>query len=899
MHLIGASRKPVSGQGVSCADTGEPDVLVAAAKVRVPAVPSTMLVRDRLHGLLDDALADTDAGPRVSVVRALAGAGKTVMLATWARRQAEQNSACVAWVSLDCEDNDPLLLWAAILRALKASGAWDKGEQDEPLIPSPRMPYSVFPSAVIAAFERLPRPTILVLDGVHDVQSPESVRSLNNLLRHLPATLRVVLATRFAPPLILPRLKLEGRLQEIGPEQLAFTTDEARLLYASEGIQLTETELGMLMERTEGWAAGLRLAAIVLASSTRAAEHITDFTGDDRVVADYLTGEVFARQPEDVQQFMLSTSICGTFTTGLAKALSRQENAGQILDRLEHDSIVSSDRRQARRWYRYHPLLRSYLRAELGRRRLSAEHQLHRTAAAWFLSSGDPSRAMAHGIAAEDTELVTRLIATYGPEQILKGNTAQLRRILDTAPAHIVARPSVGLVAAAAALDLGDVLAADQLLRRLDNAGRPLRTERQRALHATVRLHRSRTHGDVRSAFGALRGTRAGHTGDPDVDLLALVNRGIAATWLGRHRTAKADLHAALQLAIAENRDAVTLECQVHLAAAAAAEGDLAQMSARAEYALELAQARGWTNTPRCALLYALLGVEARERLDTDRASRLAVLAIELMADPTDPTIELFAHTLHAAMVIENTADPHQTVAGLRARWRRLGGNPIAPALLAYTAPTQQRMALRVGEYGWAVEVLEQVEQHPVPSGERALLRAILHSYKGKVSSTRRLLAPVIEGKVGTILAHTAIEAWLLEAHVATRYEDRNRAHEALSRALAIAEPQHALRPFRDAGQSIRELLAQDAGRFGRLEPFAAQVLAALPISVSNLTDPLTNREQALLVELPSMRTAEEIASTLYVSVNTVKTHLRGIYRKLGVSQRRDAITVARQRGLL
>lgn len=488
MHLIEASANSENERIVNDGQAVEPETPVAAAKVHVPAVPSTVLLRERLHALLDTAIAATDIGPPVTVVRAPAGAGKTAMLATWARRQIDRG-ACVAWVSLDGEDNDPVLLWAAIVRALRMSGAWES----EPFVPSQR---TAFPVAVIAAFERLAKPAVLILDGVQDVQSADSVRTLNNLLRHLPATMRVVLATRFPPPLILPRLKLEGRLHEIGPDHLTFTVEEARELFANEGIELTESQLDALMERTEGWAAGLRLAAITFADPTEPDELIT---GDDGMVADYLIGEVVARQPEDVQRFMLSTCVCATFTSGLAAALSRQENAGQILDRLERTSILAGKRHQGRRWYRYHPLLRSYLLAELGRRQPSTQQQLQHTAATWFLASGDPLRAMGHGIAAEDDDLVTRLIAKFGLEQIARGETERLRRILDTTPAHVLARPSVALVATATALDLDDLLSADRMLRRLENSAHPLRSQRLRALHATLRLQRARPHGDLRA----------------------------------------------------------------------------------------------------------------------------------------------------------------------------------------------------------------------------------------------------------------------------------------------------------------------------------------------------------------------------------------------------------------
>jgi LuxR family maltose regulon positive regulatory protein len=195
--------------------------------------------------------------------------------------------------------------------------------------------------------------------------------------------------------------------------------------------------------------------------------------------------------------------------------------------------------------------------------------------------------------------------------------------------------------------------------------------------------------------------------------------------------------------------------------------------------------------------------------------------------------------------------------------------------------------------------VLKRAETLLAPCGEHALLRAALQAHTDKISPARRLLAPVLSGQSRTAVTPTHIDAWLLEAQLAHRMENDHRAHEALIRALAIAAPHQALRPFHEAGPPVRTLLADGTGRFGQLEAFAAEVLATLPASVPDFPGGLTNRERTLLAELPSMRTTEEIADSLFVSVNTVKTHLRGIYRKLGVNRRRDAITVARQRGLL
>jgi LuxR family maltose regulon positive regulatory protein len=354
-----------------------------------------------------------------------------------------------------------------------------------------------------------------------------------------------------------------------------------------------------------------------------------------------------------------------------------------------------------------------------------------------------------------------------------------------------------------------------------------------------------------------------------------------------------------LHLAGTEQRDAAALQCETHLAAVAAAEGDLAMMGTRARTALAIAESRDWAGTSRCAYAYALLGVEAYERLEKDRAKEYTTLATGLLDGPVDPTIELFVSTLDAMADFDAAEDPHRVVAVLRENWQRLGDKTIAPALVAYAAPVQQRMALLVGEWMWAADVVDQVRQLLGEGGEHALLRAIQYAQKGKVSSTRRLLRGVLDGELPVISPGTTLYAWLLEAHLAERCAESHRAHEALTEALSLAAPHTAMRPFRDAGHSVRMLLARGAGRFGRLDAFAARVLAHLPAAVPDPTDGLTERERALLTELPSMRTAEEIAHTMFVSVNTVKTHLRGIYRKLGVSHRRDAITVARQRGLL
>jgi LuxR family maltose regulon positive regulatory protein len=865
---------------------------VAEAKVRIPVCTSAALVRGQLHDLLDSAVAIGAADTTVTVVCAPAGAGKTTTLATWVRRRIECGDSCVAWVTLDAEDNDPALLWSAILRALRASGAWERGGPLDALTPPPGEPYAAFLGRVIAAIDRLVRPVILVLDNVHEVRSADAVGTLNFLLRYTPATLRLVLGTRLPPALNLARLMLEGRLREIDPAALTFSAEEARLLYEREGIRLTDSDLRLLMERTQGWPAGLRFAALTLDGTVPSTRQITGFTGDKPIVADYLIEEVVARQSHEVQRFMLSTSITQSFTAGLAAALSRQEKVGQILDHLERAGILTCEQGRVQRWYRYHPLLSRCLRAELGRRRLSDRHQLHRTAADWFLAAGDPLRAIVHTIAARDDDLVVRLVTDHGLEQILKGRSANLRRVLGTAPAHVQARQPVAVVAAEAALDLGDLPAADRWLRGMAGSAEPARSQLTRARHATVQLHHALLRGDIGATLATLKTTRAGQTGDRDLDLLTLLHRGVAAAWTGDRHAAAVDLCRAHDRAVAEHRDAVVLQSRIHLAA----EGDLTHLRERAESALTFAESRGWAKTSRCAYLYTLLAVVAYQQLEDQRVRHLCSLAA---GNPADPVSQLFGHTLRAMVAFDHAEDPLSVVTTLQGQWQRVADRNLSPVLLASVLPACLRMVLRIGDQAWATRVAEWADTVLYPCGERALLQAMRHAHAGRTNAARRRLASVLNGQDRTIVTPTLIDAWLLEAHLSHRIAEPQSAHEALTRALATAAPHDALRPFHEAGPSIRTLLADGVGRFGQLEPFAGKVLAGLPASAPGLTDGLTKREQDLLAELPSMRTAEEIAGSLFVSVNTVKTHLRGIYRKLGVNRRRDAITVARQRGLL
>lgn len=880
-------------------------ITVPAPKVRVPLASTTLIRRDRLLRLLETEAPDEPA-PDVTSVCAPAGSGKTTLLATWARQGHPDTAASgtrpVAWATLDADDNDVFLLWSTILTALEATGAWGPDSALHRLTPPREAMETGFLAAVIAAFDELTAPVWLVLDDVHELHDPAALRSLDMLLRSMPERLRLVLAARYEPALGLPRLRMEGRLREIGAEALAFTRDEARLLLADQGIRLANGDVDLLWERTEGWAAGLRLAALSLLSLHGEEEPgalIADFAGDDRAVADYLVAEILSRLPEHIRQFLLATSVCDELAVDLAATLSGREDAGEILHRLARANalVVRLGRRSD--WYRCHTLLRGYLRAELNRRHLATRRRLHRTASAWFAAHNAPARALEHAVAGEDPDATTRLLRTYALRLVMAGEGVALRRILEDVPGDVMRRPAVALVAAAAALDVGDVATADIRMAHLNTGPTDHDEEWLRALHAAVALNRARRGGDMVRALVTLATTRAVDTGDPDLDLFALANRGTVGIWLGRHDAAERDLQRAVTLAVSSGRNYLALHCMSHLAAIAGARGDFVGMATRAAEAVDFAAPRGWVRTSSCGYAYLLAAWSAYQGLDDEAARRHVSLALETLEGHAGATVELTSRMLRAAIFFDHAEDRRGMVTDLRAHSRRLGEEQVTPQLIAASILLEQRMALRLGEVGWAVEVTERGQRVLGAGGDANLLRAVLQVHRGRVEDARRLLCPILKDGARCLNVLTLIDAWLLEASLAEKSGDAYRAHEALCEALAEAAPRRVLRPFVDAGRLVRDLLARDTGRFGPYERFAAEALAALPGDPAGPTDPLTQRELELLVELPAMRTADEIAAALYLSVNTVKTHLRAIYRKLGVGTRRDAVTTARRWGLL
>jgi LuxR family maltose regulon positive regulatory protein len=875
--------------------------IVLDTKLRPPRTLGPVVRRERLLAPL---IADDDPGRTVTAVSAPAGAGKTVLLGQWWRQLRESNKP-VAWLSVDTDDNDPLAFWSATLAACRRALHKTPAAAGIEAISPPVAVDAEFLETFYRAIAQHGETFWLILDDVHEINTSQVLDGLGRLLRTAPPTLKLMLGCRFDPPLPLPRMVLEGTAGEIRAADLAFDAPEARELLSGHGIDLVNGDLELLLARTEGWAAGLRLAALSLAQQKDVTAYLETFAGDDKSVADYLVSEVLSKLPDETRSFLLVTAVPDRLTADLARELSGRPDAGSVLDRLAHDNVFVYRHGSKRRLYHYHALLQSYLRAELQRQDSSAPARLNTRAAEWFAARDTPSQALVHAVAAESWPLVTNLVDRHGLRLILTGETRVLSRVLGNAPGDVLADARVSLIAAVAALHAGDLAVARAHLDRVGNDPSHHDDSRTRLMHATALLHEAQLRGEVSPQVLRLaEQTRAHVVDDPDLELLATATRGMALVSQGQTVAADAELTLALRLAREQHRDMLALECLSHSTTSAAALGDLDGTLTRTEHTIEFATERGWALAPPMVRTYLMAASAAWREMRIKEADRLVGLAGGIEVD-VEPQTSLAVRVLLAYTEFERTGDRARLVAAITKAWADVDRRAIAPTAVSHYCLQDVRAALAAGDRGWARETADRAgDLLGADAADVAVLDAVVDVHHSRTVAARTKLAPVLGDTATCIAVTTAIAAWLLEAQLADANDEPVRAHEALVNAVRLAAPAREIRTLVTASDHVRRLLIRGRGRFGQHDEFVGEVFAAArdtdgaPGRLRG-GETLTARELELLRDLPSMLSLVEIAKAHVVSVNTVKTHLKSLYRKLDVASRREAVTHGRDLGLL
>jgi LuxR family transcriptional regulator, maltose regulon positive regulatory protein len=831
-------------------------------RAAVAPLPAVTIRRERLERRLDA------RSPRdVTVVTGPPGAGKTVLLAAWARGRD------VAWVSLRPEHVDVAALWRDLAAALRPAGV----HLGEPVRAAGSIPDGAdarVRPAVAAAAGR----ATLVLDDLHLLRGP-ALSVVASLAAECADEVRLVVASRSDPDLPLGRLRLEDRLGEVRAGDLAFTVPEAAQLLTASGLELRDDQVERLVERTEGWAAGLRLAALSLRSEPDADRFIADFAGDDRAVADYLSGEVLAAQAPDVREFLLRTSIADHLCGSLADALTGAGGGARALDEMHHAGLFLLPVDRRRTWFRYHPLFAELLRARLRVERPGLEPELHTTAARWLAENGLGRDALAHALRSDDAPAMADLLAEQWLNLLLGGVAP--RSVLDVARSR-PDDPRLAAAAAGACLDAGDARCAEAVL-----AGAGATADRDGAASVAVLL-RARARSDVAGArAAATQIVGHGDSGPLAVPVddarrsLALLHLGITEFEAGSLAAAADSLDAASALAVDARRERVLLECLGRTAALEVLDGRLTRADAAAAGARALAGPAGWERTAASAWAYAAAATVhwLRDEVEEAEASAdAAMAAADAGAEvPAAHVVRLLrAHLAVARGDVERGRAMLRTVLEGSA-----GDRPVVRGWLDALGPRP-----------WAVDESDDADP---------LATAAVRLGRGDALSALRRVEPLLDRRAAEHPTRR-LHAWLVAAVARQALGHSADAAEAIERALEIAAPEGYRRPFADGGGAVRRLLQRHTSLPTAYAPLVAELIDVLERGFGpppGLVEPLSDRERDVLRLLPTLLANTEIASELFVSVNTVKTHVKSIYRKLEVSSRREAVARARDLRLI
>ena len=865
------------------------------AKVVVPGVPPGYVSRPRLLTALDAAQAAA-----AIVVSAPAGYGKTLLVAEWVRLRHLKDTA---WVSLDSDDNDDRRFWSGILKALDQCPAVPRGNPIRRLgVPAHPSRHLGFTGAVVNALDELPHPVWLVLDDLHEIVGDDPLYGLETLVRqHLPA-LRLVLVTRHDPPLSLAKLRLADQLAEVRAADLRFSGPEAHALLTAAGVELTSDQLAELVRRTEGWAAGLRLATVSLREVEDPERFLAEFAANDRAMADYLLDEVLARLPPDLLEFLRAISVSDEVSAGLARALSGRADAGVMLDTLERTTSLVMRVGARRRWYRVHSLVRSYLLAGLTRQLPGRAVLLHRHAAEWFTEHERPVQALAQLIQARDADHVVASLRHLALPLALSGEHDLLARALAVLGDTMIAEDSLlALVSALLHLEEGETRSAELDLAHAEQAWTEPAPAELGHLHAMVKARLAELAGDVDEMLRNTDGPRPGEARQT-LDATRMLHRGTALLAAGRHGVARRELEAALHAARDTEQDYVAAQCLAALGGVAGLSGDYRQMAQFAGEALREAEARGWQHTMVAATASVMLGYRALLLAQPAECLRRAEDAARLVdggAPHTNRGLAALLGALAGAARFElgEWADGLGQLGAARAS---VQGVRLSAGEVVLGAVLEHRAAVRFGWTDAARDAMAWVRATVPGCGELLLMRARSQFELGRPVAAGDLIRPLLEGSRRALLPWTVIEAWLLHAEIGLFTDDEPSARRALRKALLLAEHLDVLYPLVFASPAVIDLLVSLLGKLGGRHEVAARVLEVRQaLGVAVIPPPLTRRERTILSLLPTLRSFDEIAQDLTISPNTVKTHVRSIYHKLGVRRRRDAVTVAVRRGLL
>ena len=880
------------------------------------AAPPGLLRRDHLLAALDQA-----SLRKVTVISAPPGSGKTSLLRAWSEQPGKDRR--VAFVPVPPDQQDAQQFWLAVLRAIRETDAF---AASRPHAEAPAVDGDVMVETVVSELAGATEAVVLVIDDLHELTSAEALAQLEHLVSNLPKPAHVVLSSRRDPPIRLHRLRLAGEVAELRAGDLRFTARETRQLLDASEIALSESGTTALYERTEGWAAGLRLAVISLRAHPEPERFVDEFSGTDRAIGEYLMAEMFGRQPVEVQSMMLRTSVADRLNGELADLLTGRPGCEQMLLALEDANafVISLD--APRTWFRYHQLLADFLRLEVRRTRAEEVPDLHRRAAAWFADHGRVDDAIRHTLAAGDWPEAARLLADHLFSLTLDGQEGTIAALLRSFPARAtVEHPELALAHAATQLAEGRLEDASAQLALAESLVANAPPSRRRGLaiaNASLRLALARRSGrfaEVVEQVNLLDASTADGSNDligMDAGLraVALMNLGIVETWSGRFVEAERHVTEGAKLAEAIGRPYIEVACRAYQAFPSTLVS-LADARERGRRALALAEHYGLNDRPVLAPALAAMACITVWMGEFEEGERLLRLGWDVVHPDIDPASAVMLHMvtgmLHAGRG-EHQSGLEAFVAAVKAQSLLTGVHFLEPVIAEWLAATQARLGLpdeaRATLDGFITEhaPVDGSDTNLDPMVRQSLARAVIRLAEGDPAAALAVLGDVqMYAPPPGFSAFALVEAHVVAGRAHLALGDPTAASAAAEGALAAAEPDRLILPF--AMFDGAELLDVLTGRQTAHRALLADVVDLLRGSPPPRLDrgwlphpvELSPSELRVLRFLPTNLTRPEIARSLHVSVNTVNTHIRSIYSKLGATDRSSAVRQARELRLL
>jgi LuxR family maltose regulon positive regulatory protein len=812
-------------------------------------------------------------------------------------------------VSVARDQQDAQQFWLAVLNAIRQPDASPDSRRQAA---APDFDGDVMVDTVVSELAQAAGVVVLVIDDLHELSSADALSQLEHLLSVLPESARIVLSSRRDPPIRLHQLRLAEEVAELRAGDLRFTASETRDLLAASEISLSDSGAAALYERTEGWAAGLRLAVISLSGHPEPERFVDEFSGTDRAIGEYLMAEMLERQPIEVQSMLLRTSVADRLNGELADLLAGRPGCEQLLLALEDANafVVSLD--SQRTWFRYHQLLADFLRLEL-RRTLSEEVPgLHRKAAAWFADHGEVVEAIRHTLAAGDWHDAAGRIADHLFSLTLDGEEGSIAALLRSFPDGALAEhPELALAHAAVQLAQGRLEDASAQLEVAEShveSAPPARRRRLAVANASLRLALARRSGQFAEVMeqvnlldaSTARGSNDWIAMDSELRAVALMNLGIVETWSGRFEDAERHVTEGATLAQGIGRPYIEVACRAYQAFPSP-NVSLTNARERGRQAIALAERYGLSDRPVLAPAFGAMAGITVWMGEFEEGERWVRRGWEVIQADIDPAAAVLLHLVTGML--------------------HAGRGEDQPALEALTAAVQAQ-SLLTGVHILAPVIAEWLARLGMPDEARAVLDEFStdHEWIDAVDLARAAIS-LAEGDPATALAvlgdaqrmmpppgspaYGLVEAHLLTGLAHLDLGDRDAAAAAAEAALAAAEPDRLIFPFAmNNAAELLDALPRHQTAHSALLADVVDLLRGAPAQSTDReflsqTEELSPSELRVLRYLPTNLTRPEIAGELYVSINTVNTHIRNVYTKLRVRDRSSAVQRARQLRLL